>query len=156
MSRPPDAGPTHPGGVELHLNAPDGHPIPEDALRRGLALLLREEGATRGELSVTFLPDGPMRELNRRYLEHDRVTDVIAFALHGPGEPLLGDVYVGVEEAARQAAEHGVDRDEELVRLAVHGALHVLGYDHPGDPAGREESEQYRRQEEVLRRVKAP
>ena len=43
----------------------------------------------------------------------------------------MGDVYLGVEQAARQAAEEGVPLAEELVRLAVHGTLHVLGHDHP-------------------------
>lgn len=147
---------TAPEGVALHLNAPHGHDLPRELLGRALALLLREEGVREGELSVTFLPDGPMREMNRDWLDHDRVTDVIAFALHEPGEPLVGDVYVGVEQCERQAREHGVERNEELVRLAVHGALHVLGYDHPEDPEERTGAEQYRRQEELLRRVISP
>jgi probable rRNA maturation factor len=148
---------THrPEGVAIHLNAPGGHDLPRGLLRSALELLLDEEGVRDGELSVTFLRDGPMRKMNRDWLGHDRVTDVLAFALHGPGEPLVGDVYVGVEEAERQAREHGVARDEELARLALHGALHVLGYDHPDDPEERAGAEQYRRQEEVLRRVLTP
>jgi probable rRNA maturation factor len=142
-----------PEGVALHLNAPGGHALPRALLLRALALLLEEEGVGEGELSVTFLPDGPMREMNRDWLGHDRVTDVLAFSLHEPGEPLVGDVYVGVEQGERQALEHGVERDEELIRLALHGTLHILGYDHPDSPEERAAAEQYRRQEQVLRRV---
>jgi probable rRNA maturation factor len=145
-----------PEGVALHLNAPGGHALPRDLLRRALGLLLQEEGVREGELSVTFLPDGPMRVMNRDWLGHDQVTDVLAFSLHEPGEPLVGDVYVGVEQGERQALEHGVERDEELIRLALHGTLHVLGYDHPDSPEERIGADQYRRQEQVLRRVLSP
>jgi len=141
--------------VSLHLNDPDQRGIPEDLLRRALGILLDAEGIRDGELAVTFLPDGAMRDLNHRYLGRDRVTDVLAFALHGEGEPVMGDVYVGLEQAERQAREHGASRDEELARLAIHGALHVLGYDHPENPDEREGSEHYRRQEGVLERALA-
>lgn len=156
MAPLPEEGSGGGASPALHLNAPGGHPIPEDLLRRGLETLWAREGVAGGELSVTFLADGPMREMNRRYLDHDRVTDVLAFALHEEGETPVGDVYVGVEQGERQAREHGVERDEELLRLALHGALHVLGYDHPDSAAEREGSEQYRRQEDVLREVLAP
>lgn len=116
---------------EVHVNAPGLsrriRTLLEEAARRTLAHL--EAGP--GELSVTLLPDEGIQALNRDYLGHDRVTDVISFALHGPGEPLLGDVYVGSEQARRQALDEGVPLEEELVRLVVHGTLHVLGHDHP-------------------------
>jgi probable rRNA maturation factor len=61
-------------------------------------------------------------------------------------------VYVGAEQAARQAAEAGVGVGEELVRLAVHGTLHVLGHEHPeGD--GREESPMFALQEALVREI---
>jgi probable rRNA maturation factor len=156
MVPPPEEGPAGAGALVLHLNAPHGHRVPQALLRRGLETLWAREGVAGGELSVTFLTDGPMRELNRRYLGHDRVTDVLAFALHEEGEAPIGDVYVGVEQGERQARDHGVERDEELLRLALHGALHVLGYDHPEAAEEREGSEQYRRQEEMVREVLSP
>jgi probable rRNA maturation factor len=149
-----DAGPEAEGdtgvGVEIALAAPDGVSLPETHLRRALGLLLEREGVGSGELAVTFLADAPIRELNRRYLDHDWVPDVLAFELEAP---LLGDVYVGIEQARRQAAEHGVPVEEELVRLAVHGTLHLLGYDHPEEAEGRLESEQTRIQEALVREV---
>jgi probable rRNA maturation factor len=122
----------------------------EAAVRRVLAA----EGAGEGEVSVALVGDAEIAALNRQYLSRDRPTDVIAFSLHGPGEPLVGDVYVGVDQAARQAEEYGADVAEEVLRLAVHGTLHVLGYDHP-EGEDRTGSPMFVLQEELLRQVLA-
>lgn len=106
-----------------------------------------------GEISVALLADADIRRLNREHLGHDRVTDVVAFPLWEEGEPVVGDVYVGLEQARRQAAAEGVPLAEELVRLAVHGTLHVLGWEHPEEASEREASPMYRRQERIVRAV---
>jgi probable rRNA maturation factor len=105
------------------------------------------------EISVALLGDADIRELNRRYLGEDRPTDVITFTL-GEGEEIVGDVYIGVEQARRQAEELGIVLPEELARLVIHGVLHVLGHDHPED-AGREVSPMFEVQERVLRELLA-
>lgn len=110
---------------------------------------LREEGVDEAEMSFALLDDAGIAALNEEYLEHAGPTDVISFALHGEGEAPLGDVYIGVEQAVRQAAEFGATPAEELLRLAIHGTLHVLGYDHPKD-AARAGSEMFERQEALL------
>ncbi|MDP9349126.1 MAG: rRNA maturation RNase YbeY [Gemmatimonadota bacterium] len=138
--------------VEVSLGEGLSLPLPEAAVERAVRHVLRAEGHGAGEVSVAFLSDPEIAGLNREYLAHDRPTDVISFALHEPGEPPLGDVYVGVEQALRQATELGVDPGEEVLRLAVHGTLHVLGYDHP-EGAERTESGMFRRQEELLREI---
>jgi probable rRNA maturation factor len=143
-----EGGTPRSSGVEIVLSAPGEEPLPEASLRGALEAVLAGEGVDSGELSVTFLADEPIRALNVRYLAHDWVPDVLSFEL---APPMLGDVCVGYEQARRQAIEHGVPLDEELVRLAVHGTLHLLGHDHPDDPAGREASEFYRVQEAVVR-----
>lgn len=124
--------------------------MPRERIRRALCETLRREGRTRGEFSVTFVPDEEMSSLHERYLGRSDVTDVLSFALHEDGEDPLGDVYVGLAQAHRQAAEAGAEPEEELVRLAVHGALHVLGYDHPDGPE-RTASEMFRVQEAVTK-----
>lgn len=131
------------GGIPTRLRA---------LLRRAVRETLHGEGVTDGELSLTLLDDPAIRALNREWLGHDRVTDVISFALHGEGAPtadvpVLGDVYVGREQAARQATGAGVPLEEELVRLAVHGVLHVCGHDHPEGP-DRTSSPMFQLQEE--------
>jgi probable rRNA maturation factor len=113
--------------------------------------VLSEEAVAGAELSVTLVGDAEIAGLNAEYLEHEGPTDVISFPLQGPGDVLVGDIYIGAEQAARQAEELGVSVEEELLRLAVHGTLHVLGHDHP-ESAEREQAPMYRRQEELLRR----
>jgi probable rRNA maturation factor len=141
------------GGLTVHVNAPEAEHLPLELLRRAVRVTAAAEGVEQGELSLTLLDDPGIRELNRTYLSHDRVTDVLSFALQEEGEPPLGDVYVGLQQAARQASEAGVPLEEELVRLAVHGTLHVLGYDHPEEAEARLESPFYRIQEERVTQV---
>lgn len=121
-----------------------------DAVAAAARSVLAAEGCTGGSLSITFLDDAEIARLNGEYLDHPHGTDVLSFALHPPGAPPVGDVYIGAEQAARQAAGLGVAAGEELLRLVVHGTLHVLGYDHP---AGEERhgSAMFQRQEELLR-----
>ena len=123
------------------------------SLARAVRTTLADEGTRNGEVSLTLVGDDRIRALNRDYLGRDRVTDVISFALHGPGEPLLADIYIGYPQALRQAAELGLPADEELVRLAIHGTLHALGYDHPAEH--RFSSAFFRRQEALVKRVLA-
>lgn len=122
-----------------------------DLLRTGVLRTLTAENRAVVEVSLTLLADEEIRELNRRYLGHDRPTDVIAFTLGGP-EDLVGDVYVGVEQARKQAEELGISPSEELLRLAVHGTLHVLGRDHP-EGEERYTSPMFEQQERIVRDV---
>lgn len=138
--------------IVVHVNPGDFAGIPERLLNEAVRIVFREEGVEEAEVSVTFLSDAEIREMNRHYLERDRPTDVLAFPLYEADEPVLGDVYIGFSRAAEQAVEREISLREELVRLTVHGVLHVLGYEHPEDE-GREESEQFRRQEELVRRI---
>ncbi len=112
--------------------------------------VLRAEGVRDAAVSVTFVGRRRIRSLNRRFLGHDRATDVIAFALPGAPGPLVGDVYCAPEAAARAARRYGVGVREELQRLVVHGVLHVLGHDHPAGEA-RTRSPMWARQERLLR-----
>ncbi|WP_419856661.1 rRNA maturation RNase YbeY [Candidatus Palauibacter irciniicola] len=107
------------------------------------------EGA---ELSVTFLPAAAMRALNRDYHGVDDLTDVLAFGL---GEdPLVGDIYISPDAAEASARELGLDPGEEILRLLIHGVLHLLGHDHPEGEA-RYASPMFELQERLLARLLA-
>lgn len=115
---------------------------------------LAAEDVVAGELSLTFLDDVAIRDVNRAWLGRDRPTDVIAFSLgDGEHDAPMGDVYVGLERAMEQAAERGIEPAEELTRLVVHGTLHVLGHDHP-EGETRTRSEMWRRQERLVRELR--
>ena len=123
-------------------------PVPAESIRRAVSHVLDHEGRE-ANVSVTFLGRNRMRDLNHRFKGHPHPTDVLAFSLPDPGGPLLGDVYVCQWVARREAEARGLPVREEILRLVVHGTLHVLGYDHPdGD---RTDSEMWRRQEDYVR-----
>lgn len=112
------------------------------------------------EVDITLVDDAAIHELNRTYRGIDRPTDVLSFALdEGEEEPevdddeiehLLGDVIISAPTAVRQGEEYGHGLEREMTYLAVHGMLHLLGYDH------MEEEDKLimrKREEEVLRRL---
>jgi probable rRNA maturation factor len=140
---------TRPKNVQVLLDVEAAPAAPAALLEKAVRHTLAAEGCPRAEISVALLDDARMRELNRTWLKRDRSTDVIAFSLGEDGD-VVGDVYVGFEQAVRQAAEAAIALDEELVRLVVHGTLHVLGHDHP-EGEGRETSAMFRLQERLVR-----
>lgn len=97
-----------------------------ETLRTVGRVLKRNPGAFE-RISVVFTNDRFMRRINRVYLNHDRVTDVIAFPLKD-AMGAEGELYVNLDRAARQAVEAGVSMGEEVRRLLIHGTLHLLGY----------------------------
>lgn len=101
--------------------------------------------------SVIFVDDDKIQEINRDYRKLDRITDVISFALcDDPENELtdeLGDVFIDLRQAFRQASEYGHSIDREVAFLAVHGYLHLCGYDHM---TKEEEEIMFQKQEEIL------
>lgn len=136
----------------VEVSVPPGvvAPVAAERVEAAVHHVLRAEGVDEAEISLALLDDAAIATMNQEYLEHEGPTDVITFAMHEGDEPPLGDIYVGVEQAVRQAAEFGATPAEEVLRLAVHGTLHVLGYEHP-EGAERTGSEMFIRQEELLR-----
>jgi len=100
-------------------------------LRRVLRAAARDLGVS-GELAVVLAGDRTLRSLNARYRGKDQPTDVLSFP--GPGgQEGLGDVVISLPTAARNARARGRTLPQELDVLALHGFLHVLGYDHETD-----------------------
>ena len=85
----------------------------------------------RGALAIAIVSDARVRALNRRYRRKDRATDILSFPADAPG--VLGDVVIASGVAARQARRAGHSLGTELRVLALHGLLHLLGYDHERD-----------------------
>jgi probable rRNA maturation factor len=129
-------------------------PVGRSRVERAVASVLRAERVRNAEVSVTFVSDRTMAKLNEVHLAHTGPTDVISFGFApvAEGGPLTGDVYIAPAVARQNAIAHGSGIREELLRLVVHGTLHVLGHDHPIDDT-RYESGMWRRQERLLRRV---
>lgn len=101
-------------------------------LKKIARLVLKELGVPKeSELSITFIDDAHMRELNRSYRQIDRTTDVLSFPQsEGPDFTLLGDILISTDTAERHSKSYGVTLHEELKKLIIHGILHLLGHDH--------------------------
>ena len=118
--------------------------------------VLKDGGARGAEVAVLLVDETEMTRLNRLHRGRDEVTDVLSFPIDADddlpaGLPrMLGDVVVCPAQAARQAAEAGVERGEELATLVVHGTLHLLGHDHETD-----DGEMLRRQDAIRTSVDA-
>ena len=117
-----------------------GLAVRADRLRRWLVEVAPR--SARGELALVLVSDQKMRSLNLKFRGVDRVTDVLSFPLCGDetsiasrsaGERYLGDVVIATGVAARQARNAGHRLGIELRILALHGLLHLLGYDHERD-----------------------
>ncbi|WP_420634252.1 rRNA maturation RNase YbeY [Candidatus Palauibacter sp.] len=148
MTRPEASRPT----IRLSL-PPEWDGPPEPALEAAArATLGRGRAPTQdAELSITLVSAESIRVLNRDYHGVDDVTDVLAFGL---GEdPLLGDVYICPEVAEASARQLGLDPDEEILRLVIHGILHLLGHTHPEGEA-RYASPMFELQERLLAEVR--
>ena len=134
----------------------------EQLLSDGLNAVAKLHGLGEQEVvDITIVTDDEIHALNRDYRNVDRATDVLSFALDedggepelvgGPEVHLLGDIIISAETAARQAEEFGHGLEREIVYLAVHGLLHLLGYDHMQE---EDKAIMRAKEEEALREIK--
>ncbi len=108
--------------------------------RRRTSAWLREciarEGKACGDVNVVFCRDAYLLDLNRRFLDHDYFTDIITFD-YSAGGVVGGELYISIDTVADNAARFGADPRREMLRVIVHGVLHLCGY---GDKTPEEES----------------
>lgn len=140
-------------GIRVVVNR-EGLRVPVASTRMADAVtrVLRADRVRAAMVSVTLMTARQMAALNRRHLGHAGATDIITFGFRDPAGAAIGDVYICPDVARANAAAFGAPLREELLRLAVHGALHVLGYEHPEGEA-RTRSPMWKRQERILRQV---
>jgi probable rRNA maturation factor len=127
----PDGDPARSLVVVVTDQSPRGLRLP------GLAAWLQgvAPARARGVVSLALVSDRVVRRLNRQYAGNDTPTDVLSFPAGGPrgGAPFLGDIVVATGVARRQARDAGHSVGDEVKTLALHGLLHLLGYDHHAD-----------------------
>jgi len=131
-------------------------PLSRSKAQRVVETVLHAERVRRALISIAFLTTRDIAAMNRRHLGSTGATDVISFGFtrRSTADPVVGDVYIAPDVAKENAVAAGVSLREELVRLLVHGTLHVLGYDHP-EGRSRERSPMWKRQERLVDRSRA-
>jgi len=146
--------------VEVQISEPYVAAVRPEWLQQAIEATLQAEGQVSGEVTVVITGDAEIQALNRDYGEEDAPTDVLSFAAR-EGEPFvlpeeanayLGDVIISYPTAAMQAAQQGHAVQDELRLLAVHGCLHLLGYDHAEDA---EQARMWARQQAILAQLRA-
>lgn len=89
--------------------------------------IIKEKGQP-GDLNYIFCSDQYLLSINQQYLNHNTLTDIITFDYSEGGSVISGDIYISIERVEENARHFGVSLDEELHRVIIHGALHLLGY----------------------------
>lgn len=122
-------------------------------LRRSLKRLLKALQRENNEVGVTIVDDAQIQSINREYLDRDRPTNVISFAMtEGIGgeihPEILGDIVISAETAARDAAAGDLALMEEMEFLLIHGLLHLIGYNH--EECDEREAERMKNKEREL------
>ncbi|EKE32253.1 rRNA maturation factor [Salimicrobium jeotgali] len=130
-----------------------------DLIERVLSFAAEKEGvAGDNELSITFVNNSQIQELNRNYRQIDQPTDVLSFPMLEEGEDeleaidedmprMLGDIVISVDKANEQADDYDHSLEREFSFLALHSLLHLLGYDHEKE---EDEKKMFKRQEDIL------
>ena len=115
---------------------------PDIRHKQWLKNVIRKEGLVPGDISYLFCDDAYLLERNISFLHHDTFTDIITFDRR-VGEIVSGDIMISLERVAENAKKFSVSFDEELLRVIVHGTLHLCGYKDKTD----EEAAEMRRME---------
>lgn len=137
--------------VHLHFEVPDTRPGLRRWLGPQLAQLARLAGVSEGSLAIAFVGDRQMGRLHRQYKGVPGTTDILTFDLREEAKgPLEGDLVICLDEAARQARRHGHPVRQEVLLYALHGFLHLLGFD---DVTKAKAARMHRREDELLTRA---
>ena len=124
--------------------------VESDHLKSVMQSVLQGEKKEYDSVSVLFVSDSEIRELNKDYLGHDYSTDVITFPLNDEPENLEGEIYVSYETTKNNSLNYNVPHSSEILRVVIHGILHLVGYD---DSTDSQKEEMKRKEDHYLQLV---
>jgi probable rRNA maturation factor len=102
-------------------------------IRKWIADTVEEEKSGTGEICIVFCSDDYLARMNRKYLNHRTLTDIITFPMMDDEHIIGGDIFISIPRVRENAAEFGVRMNHEVHRVIIHGVLHLLGYDDSTD-----------------------
>ncbi len=137
--------------IRIHLiNRQTALAIDRRQLRRAVRMVLRGEAVDKAEVELAVVDDPAIRQLNDRYLRHDEATDVLSFLLERSAGFLEGQIVVSADRAQAVAPQVGWSPAEELLLYAVHGTLHLVGFE---DRTARQQGKMQARERHYLSRL---
>lgn len=140
--------------VRVSVANPYDYPLDFAALKAAALAVLEGEGAKDGKVTLAFVDNPHIHRLNKQFLDHDEPTDVLTFPYSEPGaKKVEGEVVIGYEIATEYAADRGHGVAEELLLYAIHGCLHLAGYDDTSDEAS---AEMRQKEREYLKKIGLP
>ena len=110
-------------------NQQTAHQVNRAQLREGIKRVLTGEGIEKALISIAVVDDETMHRLNLQYLQHDYPTDVLSFVLEDDARRFEGEIIISADYAAREAQTFGWSAQDEMLLYAIHGTLHLAGYD---------------------------
>ncbi len=120
-------------------------PVDRGRMREIVRAVLNGEHISEAEISLAFVDNPTIHQLNKRYLNHDEPTDVLSFPLSEPSaKKLTGELVIGAEVALAEATDRGHDVQAELALYVIHGLLHLCGYHDKSDSSAKEMRERER------------
>jgi probable rRNA maturation factor len=133
-------------------------PTAKATVKKAVLAAAKAVSTPRAELAIVLTDDSAIRTLNRDWRGKNAPTNVLSFPAAAPGKvqsasPYIGDVVIAYQTVAREAADEGKPFNHHLAHLAVHGFLHLLGYDHEND---RDANKMERLERKILKRLAVP
>jgi len=125
--------------------------VNHNSVRNWIEEQLHDSKATASTLNFIFCPDEYLLEINRKYLNHDYYTDIITFPYKQHPEALEADIYISIDRVKENAKNLGVAFQDELLRVIIHGVLHLLGYK---DKSPDEAARMRQKEEQCLKRYR--
>ena len=122
--------------IEFYSEEIDFPAIDVERVSRWIAEVVKQHDLELGEITYNFTNDDRILEYNKQYLQHDFYTDLLTFDYDHDGV-VSGDIVISLDTVASNAEQYGTDPDEELLRVIIHGVLHLCGIDDKG-PGERE------------------
>jgi len=98
------------------------------AVKKWIAQTIEQEGFKLNELTYVFCSDEYLLQINRQYLDHNTYTDIITFDNSDVAGTITGDIFISIDRIRENAVQYNITAAEELHRVLIHGALHLLGY----------------------------
>lgn len=135
----------------LHIDIAGKYSIDKRKVHQIVNYLKRELNFKINAVWVNFIDSAEITDMNIKYLNHHQSTDIITFNYSGNNDELEGELFISVEDAGNNARTYGVKFKEELVRLIIHGFLHLLGFD---DKTSKEKKKMMALQEKLLNNCK--
>jgi len=103
--------------------------VNKSAIHKIILLLKNEIGFELFSLQYNFVSPVVIQSINKKYLNHDFTTDIITFNYSGKNDILEGEVFISIQDALQNSKKFKVSLDNEILRLVIHGILHLIGYD---------------------------